>query len=196
MKKVSIIVAAFVLTITATVIACNSDKNPSTNNEGILKETVSQDSLIKRGEYLVTIMGCNDCHSPKIMGPNGPEPDPSKLLSGHPSNLAVPKVNAKELESWVLFNQTTTAFVGPWGVSFAANITGDKTGIGNWTEEQFAKALKQGKVKGLDANRLLLPPMPWQNYANISDNDLHAIYTFLKSVKVDNVVPDPIEPAH
>lgn len=194
MKKVSIIMAALIITITASVIACNSDKNPSKNNEGMRKDTVLEDSITKRGQYLVTIMGCNDCHSPKVMGPNGPEPDAAKLLSGHPANLPIPKINAKELESWVLFNHTTTAFVGPWGISYAANITGDATGIGNWTEEQFAKALKQGKSKGLDSSRLLLPPMPWPNYANISDDDLHAIYVYLQSVKVENVVPVPVPP--
>jgi hypothetical protein len=193
MKKISITMAALAITIAASIIACNSDQSPSQRNEG-MKEQAVNDSLLKRGQYLVTIMGCNDCHSPKVMGPNGPEPDPAKLLSGHPSSLPVPKINAKELESWVLFNHTTTAFVGPWGVSYAANITGDETGIGNWTEEQFAKALKKGKSKGLDSARTLLPPMPWPNYSSISDEDLHAIYVFLKSVKVDNVVPAPITP--
>lgn len=194
MKKISIVTAATILAVIASVVACNSDQKASKNNEGMPSTTITNDSLIARGQYLVTIMGCNDCHSPKIMGPNGPEPDPKRILSGHPSNVAVPKVNPKELESWVLFSHTTTAFVGPWGISYAANITGDETGIGNWTEEQFAKALKEGKSKGLDNNRALLPPMPWPNYINISDDDLHAIFIYLKSVKVENRVPAPVPP--
>lgn len=81
------------------------------------------------------------------------------------------------------------------GVSFSANLTSDSTGIGGWTEEQFAKALRQGKSKGLDGNRQLLPPMPWPNYITLTDADMKAIFAYLKSTKpVKNVVPAPIPP--
>ncbi|WP_420147677.1 c-type cytochrome [Spirosoma sp.] len=154
-------------------------------------------ALIKKGEYLVGIMGCGDCHSPKTMGPQGPEPVASKLLSGYPADRSVPARNADALKNWVLFNSDNTAAVGPWGVSFAANLTSDATGIGNWSEEQFRRALKQGKSKGLANNRMLLPPMPWTNYRNIKDEDLKAIFAYLKSTKpVANVVPAPIPPGN
>lgn len=157
------------------------------------KELAAQKKLIKRGKYLVGIMGCNDCHSPKVMTATGPIPNPQKLLSGHPQEAVVQPYDTSMVYDWILFNHHNTAIVGPWGVSFSANISSDATGIGNWTLEQFGRALKEGKYKGLENGRMLLPPMPWQNYTNISDNDLKAIFTYLKSTKpVRNNVPDPI----
>nr|MBA2563259.1 c-type cytochrome [Chitinophagaceae bacterium] len=156
-------------------------------------QTISADSLIKRGEYLVTIMGCDDCHSPKIMGAQGPELDMQKRLSGYPAERPLSNADANTLKNgWLLFSGDLTAAAGPWGVSFSANITSDSTGIGNWSEEQFKKAIKQGKYKGLDSTRMLLPPMPWPNYRNLKDEDVKAIFAFLKSVKpVKNLVPQP-----
>ncbi len=157
---------------------------------------VAEEDLAKRGENLVTIMGCHDCHSPKRMGPQGPEIIPEKMLSGYPGDQPSPKVNASALgEGWAMFAPDLTAAVGPWGVSFAANITSDGTGIGNWSLDQFRKAFTEGKSKGLDANRPLLPLMPWFNYTNIEDQDLEAIFAYLKSTNpVRNVVPQPIPP--
>ncbi|HNL40505.1 MAG TPA: hypothetical protein PKH43_15245, partial [Saprospiraceae bacterium] len=64
------------------------------------------------------------------------------------------------------------------------------------TEEQFINAIRKGKLKGLDNSRTLLPPMPWPNYARMSDDELKAIFAFLKSLPpVKNVVPAPIPPA-
>ena len=183
---------ALALTIAVAVIACNSSTQPSTNNEGLVANTIDQDSLIKRGHYLVTIMGCHDCHSPKKMGPLGPQIDSSRALSGHPANQPLPQVNPKEAESWMLSNHTATAFVGPWGISYAANLTSDESGIGGWTEAQFFKAIRQGKYKGQDNARPLLPPMPWNVYAHATDDDLKAIFAYLKSTPpVNNVVPAP-----
>ncbi len=163
----------------------------------VTKRMPPDQTLIKRGEYLVSIMGCNDCHSPKTMGLQGPEPVAGKLLSGYPAGRSLPSRNADVLKDWVLFNSDNTAAVGPWGVSFAANLTSDETGIGSWTEEQFKRALTQGKSKGIANNRMLLPPMPWTNYRTLKDADLKAIFAYLKSTKpVANVVPDPIAPAH
>jgi mono/diheme cytochrome c family protein len=156
----------------------------------------SGEELVAQGEYLVGIMGCNDCHSPKVFGPQGPSPDPDKLLSGHPADLVIGKYDPALFSDWVLFNHHNTAAAGPWGVSFAANLTSDETGIGNWTLDQFRKALKEGKYKGLDGARMLLPPMPWPNYVNLTEADLEAIFAYLKSTKpVKNLVPAPIPPA-
>lgn len=192
MKRATIILATLALVITAAILACNSSRKPSANTEGLLAAAPPHDSLVVRGEYLVTIMGCHDCHSPKKMGPRGPELDSSRLLSGHPADLPLARVDTRELESWVLFSHTVTAFVGPWGTSFAANITSDSSGIGAWSEEQFFKAIRQGKYKGLDNARPLLPPMPWPVYAAATDEDLRAIFAYLKSTRpVNNVVPPP-----
>jgi len=169
-------------------------KNPLAKNTAQISLD-NTDALIKKGEYLVTIAGCGDCHTPKIMGKQGPEPDPNHWLGGHPASINLPKVNKGELSSWVLFNMTNTAAVGPWGVSFAGNISSDESGIGTWTEEQFFTAMREGKYKGLKTARPLLPPMPWPNYIQMTDQDLRAIFAYLKSTKpVKNVVPDPITP--
>jgi hypothetical protein len=158
-------------------------------------EAPSEAELIDRGKYLVETMGCHDCHSPKRMGPNGPELDPDRLLSGHPAGSTLPPV-PKDVAGWALFSMDLTAAVGPWGTSFSANLTSDETGIGNWTEEQFKRSITKGLYKGLEGSRPLLPPMPWQNLVNLKDEDIHAIFTYLKSTRpVENVVPAPIPPA-
>jgi mono/diheme cytochrome c family protein len=176
----------------AALASCNlAEKNQVPE----LQASTTQQALIERGEYLVTAAGCHDCHSPKVFGSHGPEPDPERLLSGHPSDMSVPKIDTAILKSWVLFGQDLTVAVGPWGASFAANLTSDPTGIGNWSEVQFFKAIREGKYKGLDNSRMLLPPMPWPNVAQLSDEDLRSIFAYLKSTKpVKNVVPAPIPP--
>jgi hypothetical protein len=93
----------------------------------------------------------------------------------------------------MVFAPDLTQAVGAWGVSFSANITSDSTGIGGWTEEQFFKAMREGKSKGLDNTRPMLPPMPWQNFAKLKDADLRAMFAYLKSTKpVRNIVPAPL----
>jgi hypothetical protein len=174
-------------------IGCASPEPPAPAPE---KAEPTNAELAERGKYLVGIMGCHDCHSPKLMGPQGPYPDPARLLSGHPANEALPPLDPKANPGWAQLTMGLTAAHGPWGTSFAANLTSDATGIGNWTEEQFIRAVKKGLYKGLEGSRPLLPPMPWQNFANIQDDDLHAIFTYLKSTApVENVVPSPIPPA-
>ncbi len=153
-------------------------------------------SQAKWGEHLVTIGGCNDCHSPKKMTDHGPEIDSSLLLSGHPAQMPPPDVNRQEMESKGLsVTNTLTAWVGPWGISFAGNITSDSTGIGNWKEDQFVNALRNGKYKGLAGTRSLLPPMPWQMYKHMTDDELKAIFVYLKTTKpINNVVPPALPP--
>ena len=150
----------------------------------------------KWGEHLVTISGCNDCHTPKKMTLHGLELDSSLLLSGHPAQMPPPDVNRKEMETKGLqVSNTLTSWVGPWGISFAANLTSDATGIGNWTERRFLIALRQGKFKGIESARSLLPPMPWAMYKSMSDDEMKAIFAFLKSTKpINNVVPEPQPP--
>lgn len=177
-----------VISIIAAIVACSTRATPKE-----ITDLPGKDSLIKRGAYLVAVMGCDDCHSPKRMGAYGPELIPELRLSGFSQNASLPPVDTNQVkQGWVLFSPDLTGAVGPWGASFAGNITGDSTGIGTWTEEQFKKALREGKFKGLDNTRPLLPPMPWQNFRRLSDIDLKAVYTFLKSTKpVKNVVPAP-----
>ena len=154
------------------------------------------DSQIKWGEHLVTIGGCNDCHTPKKMTPQGPVPDESLMLSGHPEKMPAPDVDRKEMESkGLIVTQDLTAWVGPWGISYAANITPDATGIGSWQESNFITALREGKFKGMPSARNLLPPMPWQLFKEMSDDEIKAIFAYLKSIKpVKNIVPQPEPP--
>lgn len=157
---------------------------------------VSHEDLVKRGAYLVNSIGCADCHSPKRMGERGPEIIPELHLSGFQATGQLPEMEPAALaKGWMLFNPDLTAGVGPWGVSFAANLTSDETGIGNWSLTQFKTAMTKGKYKGLENARDLLPPMPWQNFAQLSDEDLEAMFAYLKSTKpVSNAVPAPIPP--
>lgn len=91
--------------------------------------------------------------------------------------------------------QTLTAWVGPWGVTFSANLTPDPTGIGGWTEQQFIYALREGKFKGLPNSRPILPPMPWQSIGRMTDDELKAIFSYLKSIKpINNAVPNAMPP--
>lgn len=171
-----------------TAIACG---RPAAEAEQVTE--LSQEELIKRGQYLTTIGACNDCHSPKIMTPHGPMPDPERLLSGHPMEEEIPAVQSNK--DWILFSNGLTAFVGPWGVSYAANLTPDDTGIGSWSFEQFKTAIQKGKYKGLEGSRSLLPPMPWEMYKHMTDDDLKAVFTYLQSLKpVRNIVPAPVAP--
>ncbi|HET9212475.1 MAG TPA: c-type cytochrome [Thermoanaerobaculia bacterium] len=149
-------------------------------------------NAVERGKYLVTISGCNDCHTPMKMGANGPEPDTAHLLAGHPSEMAMPPAPAAQ-GPWLWSGAATnTAFAGPWGVSYSANLTPDKeTGIGIWKEEQFIKAMRTGKHWG--EGRPILPPMPWQGIAAMSDGDLKAVFAYLQSVPpVRNSVPNAV----
>lgn len=154
-------------------------------------------AMIERGKYLVTLAGCNDCHSPKVFTPMGPVPDTTRLLSGAPADAKVPEIPNGVIapDKWgALTTNDLTTWAGPWGVSFARNLTPDvATGIGSWTEEIFIKALRTDKDMG--EGRDILPPMPWPMIAQSTDADLKAIFAYLKSLKpVENAVPDPIAP--
>ena len=158
----------------------------------------SEQARIERGKQLVDFGGCHDCHSPKKFGPRGPEPDMDRALSGHPENLKIdaPLKPASGSAWTVATNDHFTAWSGPWGVSFTANLTPDtNTGLrsGVWTEDLFIKALKTGKHMG--TARDILPPMPWPAFAALRDDDLRAIWAYLGTLRpITNHVPDPIPP--
>ena len=155
-------------------------------------------ALIARGKYLVNLGGCNHCHTPKVMTPKGPMVDETRPLSGSPSVMpvALPPDGMLAPDKWgVATTMDLTAWAGPWGVSFAKNLTPDKeTGLGSWTEAIFIKALRTGKDMG--EGRPILPPMPWEDFGKAKDSDLKAIFAYLQSLKpVKNAVHDPIPPA-
>jgi cytochrome c553 len=187
----AIIAAAILLTAvlsTATLGAADTGDVAQKAN------VVSKQQQIARGEYLVEIMGCHDCHTPAKMGPNGPEQDRSRALSGHPESLVMPPAPALPPGPWVAsIAATFTAFASPGGTVFTRNLTPDKeTGLGDWTVEEFIATMKTGRERG--KGRPVLPPMPVQNLKALSDSDIRALFAYLQSIPaIKNRIPDPIE---
>ena len=147
------------------------------------------------GRYIVNAGGCHDCHTPLTMGSEGPEPDMTRALSGHPETVAVSTPPTLGKGPWLAASSATnTAFAGPWGISYAANLTPDtNTGLGIWTEDMFVKAIRTGRHMG--TSWPINPPMPWPAFRNFSDDDLHAIWSYLRSLKpMTNHVPDYLPP--
>lgn len=167
---------------------------------GCSKQESVQQTAAEHGKYLVTLGGCNDCHTPKVQGPNGaPMLDETRLLSGHPENLPPPSWLSKDLKEKgvaAATNGSLTAWAGPWGVSFAANLTPDKdTGIAEWSEQMFMQMARTGKHQGQPNGRDILPPMPWFNLKDLSDADLRGMWSYLRSIPpVKNRVPLPLLP--
>ncbi len=143
---------------------------------------------VARGAYLVHAMGCADCHTPLKMGAKGPEPDLSRGLSGHPQGMVLQAPAATAGSAWTWGGSATnTAFWGAWGVSYAANLTPDATGLKAWTAEQFTQAMRTGRHAG--NGRPLMPPMPWPAFGQLNDADLHAMFVYLMA---QPAVPNPV----
>jgi mono/diheme cytochrome c family protein len=156
------------------------------------KPAASNATQVARGKYLVAGHGCNDCHTPYKMGDNGPEPDMTRFLSGHPADMVLPPPPQPQGPWFASVAATFTAWSGPWGISYTANLTPDKeTGLGTWTLQQFVDTIRNGRVQG--HGRQLLPPMPWPAYKNMNDADLKAVFAYLQSIPaIKNKVPDPV----
>lgn len=160
----------------------------------ILPDAIADDKAA-RGKYIVSTSGCHDCHTPWVVGPRGPEPDMTRALSGHPSDVKMTAA-PRPAEPWlVTIAATNTAFAGPWGVSYTANLTPDKeTGLGKWTPKNFRDTIRTGRHMG--RGREVLPPMPIMVYNNFTDGDLDAIFAYLQTLPaVANKVPEPTAPA-
>jgi hypothetical protein len=190
MKRIPIEYAVLAIAVAATVavVAPARAQTPS-------RTTDSTSEKIARGKYIVTTSGCNDCHTPWVMGPKGPEPDMSRMLSGHPETEVLPPPPASQ-GPWIMTaSATNTAWAGPWGVSYTANLTPDvETGLGKWTQRNFNETIRTGRHMG--RGRPILPPMPILMYKNFTDADMEAIFTYLQSIPaVKNRVPEPLPPA-
>ena len=195
--KHSLFATGILILITVLAVYCT----PNQKKDNAVLVNAAKDGgevSIERGHHLVTVGGCHDCHSPKAMTPLGPKIDSSKMLSGHPADALLPKIELASLTpgSWISFSPDLTAIIGPWGMSYAANITSDSaTGIGAWKEENFVNAMRKGKHMGMDNGRPIMPPMPWENLNQLSDNDLKSIFAYLQStVPVNNRVHEPFSP--
>jgi hypothetical protein len=189
MKK-NVLNAIFV--VIAVVLIISQNKCTGTAE----KKEMSQTEMVALGKYIVTTSGCDDCHTPKIFTPTGPAFDTTRRFSGFPEGESLPAFDIKYAApgNWVAAEKNLAAWVGPWGISYASNLTPDNaTGIGALTEEMFIKTLREGKFMGV--GRPLLPPMPWQVYGMKSDEDLKAIYAYFRSLKpIQNKVPEPTSP--
>jgi hypothetical protein len=190
MKKGLFIASISIIFVSLIFIQLNCSQNSE-------QKPMTQEEQIAHGKYLVNLGGCNDCHSPKVMTTMGPMPDTTKLLSGHPADEPLGEIDPAIYKKgqWVWAGATDfTSWVGPWGVSFTANLTPDnETGLGTWTPDLFIKALRTGKHMGI--GRPLLPPMPWMFIGKCTDKDLKAIFAYLHSLPaIHNKVPDWIPP--
>ncbi|HLU12947.1 MAG TPA: hypothetical protein VKZ64_03225 [Arenimonas sp.] len=193
----SLAIAMVLLTAVPLVLSASDTKAASGPIElGVDGAELDKASKIERGRYLVESSACHDCHTPWVMGPNGPQPDMSRALSGHPEDLMMPPPPALPEGPWIgVIGASSTAWAGPWGISYTANLTPDEeTGLGLWSFENFRDTIRNGRHMG--RGRELLPPMPWPAYRNMTDADLEAIYLYLQSVPaVRNKVPEPEAPA-
>ena len=187
---------ALVFALAAPAIAADAIAPAPTPAAKSTAATPAAPESVRRGHYLVETGGCGDCHTPMKIGNHGPEPDTARLLSGHPEGLAMPPVPKLPAGPWqVVVSASNTAWAGPWGVSFTANLTPDvETGLGRWSARQFIDTMRTGRHLGV--GRAVLPPMPIPAYRNFSDADLQAIFAYLQSIPaVSNRVPQPRPPA-
>ncbi|PWT77395.1 MAG: diheme cytochrome c-553 [Bacteroidetes bacterium] len=200
MRKISVfsvILCLVLATFSVTQYSCNERAEAKADSVSIPK-TMTHGEMVERGRYLITAASCGDCHCPKVFTPQGPIPDSARLYSGHPANMPMMPIDKKVLKpgNWMMMGPDVTSFVGPWGVSFAANLTPDTaTGIGAWTADVFIKTLRTGKHLGQEGGRPILPPMPWPTVAQFTDEDLKSIFSFLQSLPpISNKVPAPLTP--
>jgi mono/diheme cytochrome c family protein len=191
--------AAILVLVAFLFASCQSNTvAPATNAENSISNPLSNREQVDYGRMLVTVGGCNDCHTPKIFSAKGMAFDSSRLLSGYPAGTKLPTPSASALKpgNWGQLAPDVTAFVGPWGISYAANLTPDSaTGLGVLSEANFINTVRSGKHWGGGTGRDLLPPMPWYNLARLDDKELKAIYAYLHSLPpVSNAVPAPVSP--
>jgi hypothetical protein len=150
-----------------------------------------------RGGYIVAHSGCNDCHTPWVFNKDlgMPVPDMTRMLSGHPVGGPEPSAKLDPKVDLAFIAADFTTFRLPFGLVYSANLTPDKeTGLGNWSEEMFVKSIKTGMHMGAEG-RVILPPMPWPDVRNLTDDDLKAVFAFLKTIPaIHNPVPDPKVP--
>ena len=185
LTTIGIAVAATAL---AALAGCNRPPAPPA--------TDGKAAQIERGRLLVSIGGCNDCHTPMKFDPEigMPVPDMSRMLSGHPEGAPDP-AGAPAGHDMGVIGATMTSFKLPFGTVYAANLTPEKdTGLGAWTEDMFVRAVRTGRHMGGNG-RPILPPMPWPNVGQQTDADVKAVFAFLQSIPaIRNDVPAPKVP--
>jgi mono/diheme cytochrome c family protein len=195
-EKITVAAATLVASL-AIIVAANAARPVASKNPASPAPQMTRAEQVERGKYLVTIGGCHDCHTPWVMQPNGkPGPDMTRALSGHPQQFPIKEQNKFTSDRWGYAGAATnTAFSGPWGVSFAANLTPDvHTGTGIWTFDIFKNTIRNGRHWGV--GRPLNPPMPWFNYREMTDQDLAAVFAYTRTLKpISNKVQEPLPPS-
>ncbi len=173
--------------------SCKDGEKEQEKEQYTIQQATTQPkvSVKERGKYLVQVLDCANCHTPKKMTEKGPVFDMDRYMMGYDASEAMPLIPENvPLGPWALLKGDLTAAIGPWGTTYAGNITPDDTGIGTWTLEQFSNAIRKGMYKGMENTRPLMPPMPIQAYQHLTDEDVQAIFTYLKSLEpIENVVP-------
>jgi mono/diheme cytochrome c family protein len=192
-SAIAVLTVASAFALAPSAQAADAKANPPADAKANVKPVADS---VARGKYLVNTSGCHDCHTPFKMGEKGPEPDMSRMLSGHPEAVVMPPAPKLPDGPWLVTSAATnTAHAGPWGVSFTANLTPDAdTGLGDWSVQNFKDTIRTGRHMG--RGRPVLPPMPIPVYNNFTDSDLEAIYSYLRTIPaVKNKVPEPWAPA-
>ncbi|HZM62885.1 MAG TPA: c-type cytochrome [Vicinamibacterales bacterium] len=159
--------------LSVAVIAAATTLFTATPSEA--QQPAAGNAAVERGRYLVRITGCHDCHSPKVKGMT---PDLDRALSGRPTTTALPTPSKEEVHA----SADLTAWQGPWGFSVASNLTPDPTtGIGTrYNEASFLATMRTGKKPN---GTPIMPPMPSEVYQNMTDDDLKAIFAYLRTIK-------------
>jgi len=151
---------------------------------------------IARGKSLVAFGGCNDCHTPFNIDPEtgATYQDMSRMLSGHPRNAPDP-IGPLTPGDMAIFGGSGTSIMMPIGIVYTANLTPDiSSGTGSWTEQMFLDIFRTAKHLGGDG-RPVLPPMPWPSVASLPDEDIIAIFAYLRSIPpIVNAVPSVTVP--
>src|SRR5262245_14387767 len=99
MRTITLITLLGLAAIGATLpILAGKEAKPAGSTEDTT--TTPTVSRLERGKYLVNIGGCNDCHTPLKMGAKGPEPDLSRMLSGHPEDAKLPPPRKLDDSPW------------------------------------------------------------------------------------------------
>jgi hypothetical protein len=197
--------ALSIATIPVALLAAACSEQPPPKNHAVApaakevtpaRAETNPASEIARGAFLVKMGSCTDCHTPMVFDPKigMPVPQMERFLSGHPSGAPRPSGEPKGHDQAVI-GPTFTSFRLPFGTVFAANLTPDpETGLGNWTKDMFIRAVRTGRHMG-GTGRPIVPPMPWPTLAQQSDEDLSAIFAYLRSLPaIKNEVPQPEVP--
>ena len=183
-NRKSPIAAAFVAVVAMTASACVSatetDQYIEIESVSVMDAPSPRDSdlsdeerdRVMHGKYLIELLGCGACHTDgALIG----APDSERLLAGSRVGIAIDSPLDRPFPA----------------VTYPPNLTpDDATGLGRWSDEDIARAIRAGTDRH---GRALRAVMPWGGYARISDSDIDAIVAYLRNIEpVGHNVPAPV----